>query len=108
VIRALNDDTPFDRFIAEQLAADRLQPQPEPWRLAAMGFLTLGRIFDNNPHDVIDDRIDVTTRGFLGSHGRLRALPRPQVRRDLLRGLLRALRRVRELRGARRATSDRL
>ena len=66
VIRALNDDTPFDRFIAEQLAADRLQPQPEPWRLAAMGFLTLGRIFDNNPHDVIDDRIDVTTRGFLG------------------------------------------
>jgi hypothetical protein len=66
VIRAFNDDTPFDRFIAEQLAADRIEPKVEPWRLAAMGFLTLGRMFDNNLHDVIDDRIDTVTRGFLG------------------------------------------
>jgi hypothetical protein len=65
VIRALNADTPFDQFIAEQLAADHLD-NAEPWRLAAMGFLTLGRMFDNNVHDVIDDRIDVVTRGFLG------------------------------------------
>ena len=28
-----------------------------------MGFLTLGRRFLNNPHDIIDDRIDVVTRG---------------------------------------------
>src|SRR5947209_1563618 len=66
VIRALNADTPFDRFIAEQLAADQLDLNGEAWRLAAMGFLTLGRMFDNNLHDVIDDRIDVTTRGLLG------------------------------------------
>ncbi len=79
VIRAFNDDTPFDRFVHEQLAADQLHllPSPlggeglgvrglEPWRLAAMGFLTLGRQFDNNVHDVIDDRIDTVTRGFLG------------------------------------------
>jgi hypothetical protein len=31
-----------------------------------MGFLTLGRRFLNNRHDIIDDRIDVTIRGMLG------------------------------------------
>jgi hypothetical protein len=66
VIRAFNDDTPFDRFILEQLAADQIEPKVEPWRLAAMGFLTLGRMYDNNVHDVIDDRIDTLSRGFLG------------------------------------------
>ena len=66
VIKAFNDDTRFDRFIHEQLAADAVEPKVEPWRLAAMGFLTLGRQYDNNIHDVIDDRIDTVTRGFLG------------------------------------------
>ena len=66
VIRAFNDDTPFDRFILEQLAADQLDPPVEPWRLAAMGYLTLGRMFDNNVHDIIDDQIDTVTRGMLG------------------------------------------
>jgi Protein of unknown function (DUF1553)/Protein of unknown function (DUF1549)/Planctomycete cytochrome C len=66
VIRAFNEDTPFDRFVEEQLAADQLEPRVEPWRLGAMGFLTLGRQYDNNLHDVIDDRIDTVTRGFLG------------------------------------------
>jgi hypothetical protein len=64
VIRAFNSDLPYDRFISEQLAADKLGGSPD--RLAAMGFLTLGRMFDNNIPDVIDDRIDVVTRGFLG------------------------------------------
>ncbi len=31
-----------------------------------MGFLTLGRLFDNNLHDQIDDRIDTVSRGLLG------------------------------------------
>ena len=66
VIRAFNEDTPFDRFIHEQLAADVVAPKDEPWRLAAMGFLTLGRMFDNNVHDQIDDRIDTVSRGLLG------------------------------------------
>lgn len=64
VIRAWNEDIPFDRFVRDQLAADQMKL--EPWRLAALGFLTLGRQFDNNIHDVIDDRIDVVTRGLLG------------------------------------------
>lgn len=66
VIRAFNADVPIDRFIHEQLAADLIEPAVEPWRLAAMGFLTLGRIFDGNIHDIIDDRIDTTARGLLG------------------------------------------
>src|SRR5262249_23480371 len=36
------------------------------WPLAALGFLTLGGRFMNNPHDILDDRIDVVTRGLLG------------------------------------------
>jgi hypothetical protein len=66
VIRAINDDTPFDRFVLEQLAADRLDLGSETWRLGALGFLTLGRLFDNNPHDIYDDQIDTVSRGFLG------------------------------------------
>ncbi|WP_165252116.1 PSD1 and planctomycete cytochrome C domain-containing protein [Paludisphaera soli] len=66
VVRSFNEDAPFDRMIREQLAADVVAPKDEPWRLAAMGFLTLGRAFDNNVHDQIDDKIDVVTRGLLG------------------------------------------
>jgi hypothetical protein len=62
VIRALNEDLPYDRFLLEQLAADLL---PDG-HLEATGFLTLGRRFNNNIHDIIDDRIDVLGRGLLG------------------------------------------
>ena len=66
VIDALNADLPYDNFIVQQLAADRLFPGPDRRPLAAMGFLTLGRRFLNNTHDIIDDRIDVVTRGLMG------------------------------------------
>ncbi|MSU57082.1 MAG: DUF1549 domain-containing protein [Pedosphaera sp.] len=66
VIRAFNEDLPFDQFIQDQLAADQVEPKVPAWRLTALGFLTLGRLFDTNPHDQIDDQIDTTTRGFLG------------------------------------------
>jgi len=66
VIRALNEDLPYDQFVRDQLAADLIEPKLSPWRLAALGFLTVGRMFDQNPHDQIDDQIDTTTRGFLG------------------------------------------
>ncbi len=62
VVRAFNEDLPFDRFLMLQLAADRLSPQD----LAAMGFLTVGRRFINNIHDIIDDRIDTMARGMMG------------------------------------------
>ncbi len=66
VIKALNIDTPYDRFLKEQLVADQLDLKGEKWRLAAMGFLTLGRMFCNMMPDVFDDQIDTVTRGMLG------------------------------------------
>jgi len=66
VIDALNTDKPYDQFIIEQLAADRLPDlkQEDP-RLAALGFITVGKRFDNKD-DTIDERIDTTTKAFLG------------------------------------------
>lgn len=75
VIDAFNADTPFDRFVTEQLAADLVvaaeqrTPGPEETndpRLAALGFLTVGRRYLNNNNDIIDDRIDAVSRGLLG------------------------------------------
>jgi hypothetical protein len=65
VVRAMNEDLPYDRFITEQLAADKLESD-DPRRLAAMGFLTVGAHFMNNVHDIYDDRIDVVSRGLMG------------------------------------------
>ena len=65
LIRSFNSDLPYDRFIRYQLAGDRLAKDDRE-HLAAMGFLTLGRRFLNNVHDIIDDRIDVTFRTFQG------------------------------------------
>ncbi len=65
VIKAFNADKPYDRFLREQLAADRLGLGRNAPELAALGFLAVG------PHlkradDSIDDWIDVTTRGLMG------------------------------------------
>jgi hypothetical protein len=66
VIDALNTDKPYDEFIIEQLAADRLPDlKKEDPRLAALGFITVGKRFDNKD-DTIDERIDTTTKAFLG------------------------------------------
>jgi hypothetical protein len=81
VIQSFNKDLPYNQFVLEQLAADQLSvgqlsaAHPEtgnlvadrnPQSLAAMGFLTLGQRFINSPNDIIDDRIDVVSRGLLG------------------------------------------
>jgi hypothetical protein len=66
VIKALNDDMPYDEFIKQQLAADRMTGQKASPTLAALGFLTLGDHFTGNQADIINDRIDVTSKGFLG------------------------------------------
>jgi hypothetical protein len=66
VIRVFNEDLPYDQFILQQLAADQLPLGEDRRPLAAMGFLTLGERFINSQHDIIDDRIDVVTRGLLG------------------------------------------
>jgi cytochrome c553 len=75
VIDAFNSDKPYNQFIIEQLAADRVvidearQNRPDgvdQRPLAALGFLTLGNRFENSQNDIINDRIDVTTKAFLG------------------------------------------
>ncbi|HEV7280586.1 MAG TPA: PSD1 and planctomycete cytochrome C domain-containing protein [Pirellulaceae bacterium] len=65
VVRSLNQDLPYDRFVQEQLAADLLPDPRGPDALAALGFLTVGRDF-NNGQDNLDDKIDVVSRGLLG------------------------------------------
>jgi len=64
VIRAFNEDLPYDRFLLLQIAGDQLLPEGSP-DLAAMGFVTGGRRFIGVTHDIIDDRIDVVTRGAM-------------------------------------------
>jgi hypothetical protein len=66
LIWAFNEDLPYDQFIVQQIAADHLPLGDDKRPLAAMGFLTLGRRFLNNQADIIDDRIDVVTRGTMG------------------------------------------
>lgn len=71
VIRAFNEDKPFDRFILEQLAGDEL-PDATPESITATGFYRLG-IWDDEPadrelarYDYLDDIVRTTGEGFLG------------------------------------------
>jgi len=67
VIRSFNEDKPYNVFIIEQLAADKLPATAKnPTNLCALGFLTLGDRFMGMQNDIINDRIDVVTKGFLG------------------------------------------
>ncbi len=64
VIRAMNEDLPYDRFLLLQIAGEQVAQDPRD--RAAMGFLTIGRKFLNNVPDIIDDRLDVIFRGTQG------------------------------------------
>ena len=76
VVRAFNQDKPYDRFILEQLAGDLLSGDAD-WRafrdrMVATGFLVLGpkALAEQDKEkflfDVADEQIDVTGRTFLG------------------------------------------
>src|SRR5439155_18211617 len=71
VIRAFNDDKPFDRFVLEQLAGDEL-PDVNADSLIALGFNRLGP-WDDEPadpqedrFDQLDDLVNATSLAFLG------------------------------------------
>ncbi len=67
VIRSFNEDKPYNIFIVEQLAADKVPATTHnPTNLAALGFLTVGDRFMEMANDIINDRIDVVSKGFLG------------------------------------------
>jgi len=71
VIRAFNDDKPFDRFVLEQLAGDEL-PDANAETLIATGYYRLGP-WDDEPADPVEDHFDqlddlvsTTSLAFLG------------------------------------------
>jgi cytochrome c553 len=72
VIRAFNDDLPYDQFVAAQLAADQLEGEARLRHLPALGFLGLGPwYYDNGAVEITraderHDRVDVVSRGMLG------------------------------------------
>jgi cytochrome c553 len=66
VIQSFNEDEPYDQFLKEQLAADHLDIcTQDPTRLAALGFITLGKRF-GNPNDQIDEHIDTLGKAMQG------------------------------------------
>ena len=72
VIKAFNDDLPYDQFVKAQIAADHLDENVRVRHLPALGFLGLGPWFyDNGAVEITraderNDRVDVVSRGFLG------------------------------------------
>jgi hypothetical protein len=72
VVKAFNDDVPYDQFVRAQLAADQMDEKVRVRTLPALGFLGQGPwYYDNGAVEVTraderHDRIDVVSRGFLG------------------------------------------
>ncbi len=71
VIRALNEDKPYDLFLAEQLAGDQFE-KPTADSVIASGFCRLGQ-WDDEPadreqahYDHIDGIVSTTTQAMLG------------------------------------------
>ena len=71
VVRSLNDDKPYDRFLQEQLAGDELFPD-DPQARVATGYLRLWPLEDNQKDVqrqwtlVLDDVTEVTSEVVLG------------------------------------------
>ena len=71
VVKSLNADMPYDQFITQQLAADKLAGGIQTTgtnspNLAALGFLTVNDSFLGDRLLQTDDRIDVVSRGLMG------------------------------------------
>ncbi len=74
VINAFNEDTPYDRFLTEQLAGDLLpadSPEQRDRNLVATGFLAMtakpAKAMNNNfAMDVVADQIDMVGSGIMG------------------------------------------
>ncbi len=71
VIRALNADLPYDRFIRQQLAGDELEPD-NPEALLATGFNRLwpdeynAANLEQRRQEILDDHAETTALAFLG------------------------------------------
>ncbi|MEM6916788.1 MAG: PSD1 and planctomycete cytochrome C domain-containing protein, partial [Verrucomicrobiota bacterium] len=65
LIRAFNEDIPYDQFLLYQLAAEQLVDwkSEEKRHLAALGFISLSK--NGRQELVVDDRLDTTFRGMM-------------------------------------------
>ena len=67
VVKAFNDDLPYDQFVLEQIAGDLLDGPDRAAHLAATGMFSTGPVYYGRAvADELDDRVDTLTRGFLG------------------------------------------
>ena len=72
VVKALNEDMPYDRFVKAHLAADLMPEDERDDLLPGLGFLGQGPWYYDIAEPAIaraderHDRVDVTTRGFMG------------------------------------------
>ena len=57
LIRSLNEDKPYARFVAEQVAGDALFPD-DPQATVALGFLAAGPWDESSQMGIVDDTID--------------------------------------------------
>ena len=57
LIRSFNDDKPYARFVAEQLAGDVLFPD-DPQGIVATGFIASGPWDESSQQSILDDTID--------------------------------------------------
>jgi uncharacterized protein DUF1553/uncharacterized protein DUF1549/cytochrome c len=81
VIRALNEDVPYDRFVIEHIAGDllpqkRLSADGKHWESPlGTGFYWFGEVLNSatdsvkSRADEVDNQIDVVTKAFLGLTG---------------------------------------
>src|SRR6185436_14429512 len=60
VIKAFNDDLPYDTFVKAQIAGDLMKSDDPLQYNPGLGFYSLSPLF------MQDERVDATTRGFLG------------------------------------------
>jgi hypothetical protein len=66
VIGAINKDLPYNEFLMAQIAADQIPTmKDDPAQLAALGFMTVGKRFQDK-NDLIDERIDTVTKATMG------------------------------------------
>jgi hypothetical protein len=71
VVRAFNDDKPYDRFLKEQIAGDELEPCSDE-NLIATGFLAAARLSSNEEdkprqrNDILVDVVNATAGAVLG------------------------------------------
>jgi cytochrome c553 len=76
VVRAFNEDLPYNEFVIRQIAGDLLHESIGHEGVVAVGLLALGMMYQSDGDtpdgiavakaETLDDRVDTVTRGFLG------------------------------------------